>query len=114
MNYLNTWIEKIKTNDPNQVAELYDKDALLLGTFSDKERHGHKLILEYFENLLQKKIDVEVISEHKHETDSLIVVSGFYNFILENKIINARFSFVFKKSENNWKILSHHSSIVPE
>ena len=114
MNYLNTWIEKIKTNDPNQVAELYDKDALLLGTFSDRERRGHTLILKYFEDLLQNKIDVKVVSEHKHETSSFVINSGFYNFILIDKTIKARFSFVFKKSENKWKILSHHSSVVPK
>ena len=114
MKFLNNWIDKIRTNDPNQVAELYHKDGLLLGTFSEKERQGHELILEYFEDLLQNRVDVKVISEHKHETNSLVVNSGFYNFILIDKTIKARFSFVFIKSENKWKILSHHSSVVPE
>ena len=48
---LQTWVEKIRTNDPNQVAELYHDDGLLLGTFSDIERLGHDLILKSFENL---------------------------------------------------------------
>ena len=114
MGLLSTWVEKIRTNDPNQVAELYHKDGLLLGTFSDIERHGHNLILDYFKNLLRNKVDVKIISEHKHEINSLCVISGFYNFILIDKTINARFSFVFKKLEADWKILSHHSSVVPE
>ena len=50
---LETWVEKIKTNDPKQVASLYHTDGLLLGTFSDIERKGYDLILEYFENLLK-------------------------------------------------------------
>ena len=114
MDLLNTWIEKIRTSDPNQVAELYHRDALLLGTFSDIERHGHDLILEYFESLLQTKVDVEIITEHQYEANSLITNSGLYNFILNNKTIKARFSFVFKNSGGNWKILSHHSSVLPE
>ena len=50
---LETWVDKIRTNDPNQVASLYHDDGLLLGTFSDIERKGYDLILEYFENLFK-------------------------------------------------------------
>ena len=111
---LQTWVEKIRTNDPNQVAELYHDDGLLLGTFSDIERSGHDLILKYFENLLKSKVDVEIVTQHKHETDSLVVNSGLYNFIVDGKTVNARFSFVFIKTGDTWKILSHHSSVLPE
>ena len=111
---IETWVEKIRTNDPNQVASLYHDDGLLLGTFSDVERKGHNLILAYFENLLKSKVDVEVVTQHKHETDSIAVNSGLYNFIVDGKTVNARFSFVFKKTEDDWKILSHHSSVLPE
>ena len=111
---LQIWIEKIRTNDPNQVAELYHDDGLLLGTFSDIERPGHDLILKYFENLLKSQVDVEIVTQHKHETDSLVVNSGLYNFIVDGKTVNARFSFVFIKTGDAWKILSHHSSVLPE
>ena len=47
MNYtIQLWVKKIKTNDPNQVSELYHKNGLLLGTFSSIERYGKKLILD--------------------------------------------------------------------
>ena len=111
---IETWVEKIRTNDPKQVASLYHDDGLLLGTFSDIERKGHDLILAYFVNLLKSKVDVEVVTRHKHETDSFIVNSGFYNFIVDGKTVNARFSFVFIKTGDDWKILSHHSSVLPE
>ena len=111
---LDTWVEKIRTNDPKQVASLYHDDGLLLGTFSDIERKGHDLILEYFENLLKSKVDVEIITEYKHESDSLVTNSGLYNFIVDGKTVNARFSFVFIKIGDGWKILSHHSSVLPE
>ena len=111
---LKTWVEKIRTNDPKQVVSLYHDDGLLLGTFSDIERKGHNLILEYFENLLKSKVDVVIVTEHKHETESLVTNSGLYNFIVDGKTVNARFSFVFIKIDDNWKILSHHSSVLPE
>ena len=111
---LNIWVEKIKANNANQVTELYHDDGLLLGTFSEIERHGKELILNYFENLLKSKIDVEIITQHEHKTDSLIVISGLYNFKVDGKIIKARFSFVFAKTNESWKILSHHSSELPK
>ena len=111
---LNIWVEKIKDNDAKQVTELYHEDGLLLGTFSDIERHGKELISNYFENLMRSKIDVEIITQHEHKTDSMIVNSGFYNFIVDDKIIKARFSFVFVKTKGSWKILSHHSSELPK
>ena len=80
---LETWVDKIRTNDPKQVASLYHDDGLLLGTFSDIERKGHDLILDYFENLLKSQVDVEIVTEHKHETESLVTNSGLYNFILK-------------------------------
>ena len=111
---LTIWVEKIKTNNASQVTELYHDDGLLLGTFSKVERHGKELIFNYFENLLRSKIDVEIITQHEHKTDSLIVTSGLYNFKVEGKIIKARFSFVFVKTKESWKILSHHSSELPK
>ena len=111
---LETWVDKIRTNDPKQVVSLYHDDGLLLGTFSDIERKGHDLILDYFENLLKAKVDVEIVTEHKHETESLVTNSGLYNFIVDGKTVNARFSFVFTKTNAGWKILSHHSSVLPE
>ena len=111
---LDTWVDKIRTNNPKQVASLYHSDWLLLGTFSDIERKGYDLILEYFENLLKAKVDVEIVTQHKHETESLVVNSGLYNFIVDGKTVNARFSFVFINADGEWKILSHHSSVLPE
>ncbi|MDC0171743.1 SgcJ/EcaC family oxidoreductase [Candidatus Nitrosopelagicus sp.] len=111
---LELWVDKIRTNDPKQVASLYHEDGLLLGTFSDIERKGHDLILDYFENLLKSQVDVEIVTEHKHETESLVTNSGLYNFIVDGKTVNARFSFVFIKIDDGWKILSHHSSVLPE
>ena len=112
--FLENWVDKIRTNDPKQVVDLYYNGGLLLGTFSDKERIGQDLILEYFENLLKSKVDVEIITQHKHESEFLVTNSGLYNFIVDGKTVNARFSFVFIKTENDWKILSHHSSVLPE
>tara|TARA_B100000900_G_scaffold383183_1_gene370909 strand:+ start:1128 stop:1499 length:372 start_codon:yes stop_codon:yes gene_type:complete len=111
---LQTWVEKIRSNDANKVADLYHENGLLLGTFSNIERNGHTLILDYFNNLLKSQVDVEIITKHEYSSESIATASGLYNFILDDEIIEARFSFVFLKIKRKWKILSHHSSILPE
>ena len=111
---LQKWISAIKSGEPKQVSELYHDDAILLGTFSNKERVGHELILGYFKNLLKSPVEVEVVSEHPHIFESSAVNSGLYNFITEGKTIDARFSFVYSKDNDEWKIVSHHSSVLPK
>ncbi len=112
---LQKWANTVKNGEPKQVVNLYHENGILLGTFSPKERVGHELILEYFENLLQSPVEVQIVSEHPHVFESAAVNSGLYNFITEGKTIEARFSFVYsKKDDNGWKIISHHSSVLPE
>jgi len=111
---LQKWTSAIKNGDPKQVTKLYHEAGILLGTFSPKERVGHYLILEYFESLLKSPVEVQVVSEHPLVFGSVAVNSGLYNFITDSKTINARFSFVYSKNDDGWKIISHHSSVLPE
>ena len=111
---LQKWVSVVKGGDPKQVTNLYWDDGILLGTFSSKERVGHELILEYFKNLLKSPVEVEIVSEHPHVYVDSAVNSGHYNFITNGKTINARFSFVYTTDGVEWKIISHHSSVLPE
>ena len=111
---LQKWVNAVKGGDPKQVTSLYHEDGILLGTFSNKERIGHDLIFEYFENLLKSPVEVEVVSENPHVFGSDAVNSGHYNFVKNGKTINARFSFVYTTDGVEWKIISHHSSVMPE
>ena len=111
---LQRWISVVESGDPKQVTNLYLDNGILLGTFSNKERVGHELILEYFEKLLKSPVEVNVVSEHPHVFESVAVNSGLYNFVTNAKTINARFSFVYNKNDVGWKIILHHSSVLPE
>ena len=111
---LQEWTSAVKSGVPKQVVSLYRDDGILLGTFSSKERVGHELILEYFENLLKSPVEVQIVSENPHVFESAAVNTGHYNFVTGGKTINARFSFVYHKSDVGWKITSHHSSVIPE
>jgi len=111
---LQEWTSAVKSGDAKQVTSLYRDDGILLGTFSSKERVGHELILEYFKNLLKSPVEVEIVSEHPHVYVDSAVNSGHYNFVTNGKTINARFSFVYTTDGVEWKIISHHSSVMPE
>jgi len=111
---LQKWTGAIKNGDPKQVTKLYHENGILLGTFSPKERVGHELILEYFESLLKSPVEVQIVSENPHVFESSAVNTGHYNFVTGGKTINARFSFVYHKSDAGWRITSHHSSVIPE
>tara|TARA_B100000886_G_scaffold102520_1_gene68104 strand:+ start:414 stop:767 length:354 start_codon:yes stop_codon:yes gene_type:complete len=111
---LYTWVEKIKSNNAIDVTDLYHQDGLLLGTFSNFERKGKEQILDYFNELFSLKIDVRIKTKHVHKTKSLFTVSGLYDFTVENKQIEARYSFIFLKVDHTWKIILHHSSLKPK
>ena len=114
---LRIWVNEIKRGDPKRVAGLYHDDGILLGTFSNKERVGYELILEYFENLLKSPVDVEIVSEYSYHIVGSAVNSGLYNFVTNGKTINSRYSFVWtplNEALSPWRILSHHSSVMPE
>lgn len=132
---LQKWVNAVKSGDPKQVTDLYHENAILLGTFSEKERIGYTLILEYFENLLKlpenvegvevgivSPVEVEIVSEHFSTSDLFAVNSGHYNFVVTGIeegsptpiIFKARFSFVYRKDNGEWKIISHHSSLIPK
>ena len=118
-NALQTWIDLVSTQDVEGVVGLYAEDGLLLGTFSDEIRIGKDKIREYFEFFLAKKPKALVIESKTHAiNDNALAVNGFYNFEVdsangERELAHARFTFVFQKQGHDFKILSHHSSVMP-
>ncbi|MAQ31350.1 MAG: hypothetical protein CMD26_01260 [Flavobacteriales bacterium] len=118
-NALKKWIDLVSVQDMDGVVGLYAEDGLLLGTFSDEIRQGKVKIREYFEFFLAKKPKASV-SEYKIHIidDKSFTINGFYDFEVDSQDgsrINsrARFTFVFQKQGEDFKILSHHSSVMP-
>ena len=111
---LHSWVQSVETNDSSEVVKLYHENAILLGTFSDIERKGVVLIREYFEDLFCSEIGVEIITSNDFGTKILTTCSGLYNFKVNEEITEARYTFVFIEVEDSWKILTHHSSVLPK
>lgn len=115
------WNETLQTKDKQKVAEIYSDNATFLPTLNGELKVGISGAMEYFEHFLQKDPFGTIVESMTQEsTDgSTIIYSGLYNFEIgpedNREIVNARFTYVFQKNENDeWKIIHHHSSLRPE
>lgn len=116
----NNWVEAMTCpkNDVHRVLDLYHEDAVLLPTFSPTICTNHEQLNTYFKNLITlptlSVITNEIIST---ECNKVIVNSGIYTFQYKSGerlvTVPARFSFVYKKFDDQWLIINHHSSVLP-
>lgn len=111
------WNKALQTGDPDQVVACYATDAVLLPTVSAKVRHNHDEIRDYFVHFLAKR-PVGRITEHNIRVyDNIAINSGLYTFTLTQNGVDsdvaARFTYVYRKQEDKWLIIEHHSSILP-
>ena len=107
------WVAAMEKYDYDFIMNMYHDDAVLLGTFSDIQRVGHRQIMEYLHNPSKSPVRIIIVTQKEYRVDSVMVISGLYDFVIDDKTINARFSIMFSKRNNEWRILSHHSSVLP-
>lgn len=117
---LREWIEAVNAGDVEKLLGLYDRDAVLIPTFSNRVHNTPEKLREYFERLGAR----EGLSVSLHEktlkiqqvNDDIAMLSGIYNwrFVVDEELLNfeARFSYVMNRSKPN-PILHHHSSQIP-
>ncbi|HEY7840396.1 MAG TPA: SgcJ/EcaC family oxidoreductase, partial [Gammaproteobacteria bacterium] len=114
------WAETIGRADPDAMVQLYHEDAVLHGTRSPVVRRGHAAIREYFAEaaknpgLGMKLAEPMLIRVY----GDIAINTGNYSVTLtENgqpRTIPLRYSFVYRKTDGQWKIVDHHSSTIPE
>jgi uncharacterized protein (TIGR02246 family) len=115
-----SWNDTLQTKDPEKVAALYSDDATFLPTVSGKFMKGKDGAAEYFEHFLKKDPSGRVIEEKIITLEpGCYLHSGKYNFQVgpadNRQVVEAEFSFVWMKDSNDdWKIIHHHSSMAPE
>ncbi|MCP9456125.1 MAG: hypothetical protein NNA18_08495, partial [Nitrospira sp.] len=112
---LDRWRDSIQSGNPHKVMTHYASKSVLLPfasmhplmTLDEKE--------EYFRQLLKDKPVVR-INSHTIELDCNTAINeGFYTYTFQRngRIVNARYSIVFKWDGLQWLITSHHSSVLP-
>jgi len=106
--------------DASVVVKFYAPGALLLPTLSGKLlENTNGGLNEYFEKLTSlPKVECEPEKSSIHVHDNIVVNSGFYEFsyLKDGKKVEipARFTFTYRKVGDQWMIINHHSSKMPE
>ena len=110
------WNDAIQTGDPDKVTAMYAEDAVLLPTVSNQVRHNHSEIRDYFVSFLAKSPSGEINEANPRQlSDDLVSNTGVYTFTFgDGAQVMARYSYLYKCIGGEWKILEHHSSMMPE
>ncbi|MEU6913984.1 SgcJ/EcaC family oxidoreductase [Streptomyces olindensis] len=116
------WNAALQTGDPQKVADLYAKDAVLLPTVSNNVRTDRAEIVDYFEHFLQNKPSGTKIESVVNILDrDTVIDTGVYEFALTDhktgakSTVKARYTYAYEKQpDGRWLIVNHHSSKMPE
>ncbi|MGW0613509.1 SgcJ/EcaC family oxidoreductase [Streptomyces sp. NPDC002788] len=116
------WNAALQTGDPQKVADLYAKDAVLLPTVSNNVRTDRAEIVDYFEHFLQKKpVGTKIESVVNVLDRDTVIDTGVYEFALTDhetgaqSTVKARYTYAYEKQpDGTWLIVNHHSSKMPE
>lgn len=119
-----TWLNTVTSGSEGVVDEtvaLYAEDGILWGTVSEQIRDTPAEIRDYFEFFA--KLPELSVSSYKGcvrmYDENVAINTGYYTFTYsedgETIEVPARYSFVYHKDDNNqWEIIEHHSSALPE
>lgn len=117
---LDLWTQAVNRGDVEALLVLYDPQAVLIPTFSNRLLNTPDKLRDYFEKLGSR----EELSIALHEKTLLVqalpgrlfTLGGIYNwrFMVEGELLNfeARFSYVIDLDRPQ-PILHHHSSQIP-
>lgn len=117
---LEQWMKAVNEGDVKTLLNLYDNNAVLIPTFSNRLLNTPEKLKDYFEKLGSRE-DLSIALHEKtliiQELENQIFsLSGIYNwrFAVDGELLNfeARFSYLIDLSKAN-PIFHHHSSQIP-
>jgi uncharacterized protein (TIGR02246 family) len=114
----NKWNAALQTGNAKNVAALYAEDAVLLPTVSNLPRTTPAEIEDYFNHFLEKKPYGIIKQRNIKQGCNKLTDAGIYDFEVtangKKEIVPARYTFVYEYRNSEWKIVHHHSSMMPE
>ncbi|MFN4264032.1 MAG: SgcJ/EcaC family oxidoreductase [Thioalkalivibrionaceae bacterium] len=112
------WNDALKSLDPDRVTACYAEDAVLLPTVSNIPRTNPQEIRDYFEHFLAKRPVGTIEQRNVKLGCNKLTDAGLYRFRLDDhgKILEvpARYTFVYEHRDGDWRIVHHHSSMMPQ
>jgi len=116
----NRWNSALQTKNPTTVAALYSTSELsFLPTVSPQHIKGYSNTEDYFKDFVQKNPFGTITDDSVQVFDNGMAYlhSGMYTFELgdagNRTPVQARFSYVWRSYNGDWKITHHHSSVTP-
>ena len=113
------WVDAFNAHDAARVSALYDAQAVLWGTLSADIITSVDGINAYFERTFQFNPPPTVRPGQAlvRVFGDMAVASGSYTLAFEiaghSHLMPSRFSFTYRCSGDQWRIVDHHSSLVP-
>ena len=122
-NNFRKWNEALQTKDPEKISAFYSSTLLsFLPLVSSKHISEAEDTEDYFQIFVQKN-PFGVITDDSVQTfnnGTTYLHSGLYTFEMSDAVdagkktpVSARFSYVWTKEAEDWKITHHHSSLAP-
>jgi uncharacterized protein (TIGR02246 family) len=116
----NKWNSALQTKNPKTVADIYHSQELsFLPTVSPQHIKDYGSTEEYFTAFVQKNPYGTITDDsiQVYGNGEAYLHSGMYTFELGDAgartPVKARFSYVWKNVNGQWKITHHHSSVRP-
>jgi len=119
-NFPELWMHTICQGSVGGVLSLYWPKAVLVPTYSDRVLSGHHELAKYFKMFLGKEgLCGQIDGLIEQDLGSVKSISGIYTFRWMDsgrpKSVVARYTFVLTPaSGNHWRIVTHHSSEMPD
>ena len=118
--FLKTWMDRVNNGELEPLLVMYDPDAVLIPTFSNRLLTRPQAVREYFERLFSREELSLALHEKTLITQNIQAdvcsMCGIYcwRFAIDGELLNfeARFSYLLDLARPA-PILHHHSSQIP-
>jgi hypothetical protein len=116
---LSRWVEAFNARDLDRICSLYADDAVLWGTFSSSLIVSPQGVRDYFARAFEPSMqaNAEMQAFRLQPAGPVAVASGAYLLRAvmagQCRALPARFTVVLGPAHGSWKILTHHSSLMP-
>jgi len=116
--FANKWMAVVCKRNSDHIADMYHGDGVLIGDVSEAIATGRAEIELYFREFVEKMPCGSVDNVSVIMNGDTAIANGNYTFTFDEEdgsVTNnpSRFTFILKRDEDEWKILTHHSSIHP-
>ncbi len=118
--FIEKWMQAVNNGNVENLLALYDTNAVLIPTFSNKLLNTPDKLRGYFEKLASRdelsiRLHDKTLNVQPVQND-IFVLGGIYNwrFLVDGQLLNfeARFSYIIDLDRPS-PILHHHSSQIP-